>query len=158
MSIQSEIERIEANVNNSLAAINNKGVSIPEGANSNNLPELIAQIPTGEEDVQEELAALQSQIEANTSAIAGINTDLLSLLTNYVLPQKTDLNDMSEATRTRSISFAYYVLNATNSPDSGGYGIVITYYVSNTTNGQIAFDVNKSALYIRKNSGAWTKI
>lgn len=44
MSIASEIERIQTNVDNSLAAVAAYGVRINEGANSNDLPALIAAI------------------------------------------------------------------------------------------------------------------
>lgn len=47
MSIKSEIARIQNNVASSLSAVRNKGVSVPAGANSDNLPGLIAQISGG---------------------------------------------------------------------------------------------------------------
>lgn len=40
MSIQSEIERISGNVQDTISAIQQTGVSVPSGANSNNLPSL----------------------------------------------------------------------------------------------------------------------
>ena len=47
MSIQSEITRISGNVADALTAIGNKGVSVPQGANSDNLATLITSIPQG---------------------------------------------------------------------------------------------------------------
>lgn len=47
MSILSEIERLRENVNNSLAAVRNKGVEIPTNSKSDNLPELIEKISGG---------------------------------------------------------------------------------------------------------------
>lgn len=47
MSIQSEINRISGNVANALTAIANKGVTVPQGANSDDLATLIGQIQTG---------------------------------------------------------------------------------------------------------------
>lgn len=44
MSIQSEISRIRTNVANALAAIKSKGITIPAGANSDDLAELIGRI------------------------------------------------------------------------------------------------------------------
>lgn len=44
MSIQSEITRIQNNVKNSLDVVAAHGVTVPDGANSDNLPSLIAQI------------------------------------------------------------------------------------------------------------------
>lgn len=47
MSIQSEINRISQNVADSLTAVAAKGVVVPSGSNSDDLPELIASIQTG---------------------------------------------------------------------------------------------------------------
>ena len=47
MSIQSEITRISTNVSDALDAIEDKGVTIPSGANSDDLADLIAQITGG---------------------------------------------------------------------------------------------------------------
>lgn len=47
MSIQSEITRIQGNISDALDAIYAKGVTIPSGANSDDLATLIAQIQTG---------------------------------------------------------------------------------------------------------------
>ena len=47
MSISSEISRIAQNVADSLTAVANKGVTVPVGSNSDDLPDLIAQIETG---------------------------------------------------------------------------------------------------------------
>lgn len=46
MSISSEISRISGNVSDALEAIENKGVAVPSDANSDDLAELINQIPT----------------------------------------------------------------------------------------------------------------
>lgn len=47
MSIASEISRIQQNVSDSLSAVANKGVVVPAGSTSDDLPELIAQIASG---------------------------------------------------------------------------------------------------------------
>ena len=47
MSIQSEITRISGNVADALSAISSKGVSVPSGANSDDLHDLIMQISGG---------------------------------------------------------------------------------------------------------------
>lgn len=47
MSIQSEINRISQNVADSLTAVAAKGVTVPTGSTSDDLPELISQIPSG---------------------------------------------------------------------------------------------------------------
>lgn len=45
MSIASHLSRIKTNINNSLNQLLNKGVTIPEGANSDNLVDLINSVP-----------------------------------------------------------------------------------------------------------------
>ena len=47
MSIQSEIDRIKGNVTAALAKIAEKGVTVPDGANSDNLEALIEAIQAG---------------------------------------------------------------------------------------------------------------
>lgn len=47
MSIASEISRIAQNVSDALTAIANKGVTVPQGSNSDDLADLIAQISGG---------------------------------------------------------------------------------------------------------------
>lgn len=47
MSISSEINRISGNVSDALAAIANKGVTVPSGSNSDDLADLIGQISGG---------------------------------------------------------------------------------------------------------------
>lgn len=49
MSIQSEITRLSGNVSDALDAIEAKGVTIPTGANSDDLADLIGQISSGSE-------------------------------------------------------------------------------------------------------------
>lgn len=48
MSISSEINRISQNVADSLNAVAAKGVTVPSGSTSDDLPDLIAAIPTGQ--------------------------------------------------------------------------------------------------------------
>lgn len=47
MSIQSEINRISQNVGDSLTAVSEKGVTVPTGSTSDDLPGLIRSIQTG---------------------------------------------------------------------------------------------------------------
>ena len=47
MSIASEIARLSKNVSDSLDAVAAKGVTVPSGSNSDDLPDLIAQITGG---------------------------------------------------------------------------------------------------------------
>lgn len=47
MSIKSEITRIQNNVSSALSAVSEKGVTVPSGSNSDNLPALIKAIVQG---------------------------------------------------------------------------------------------------------------
>lgn len=50
MSIQSEIDRIRGNVQDTISAIQQTGVPVPEGANSDNLPSLAAALANEKQD------------------------------------------------------------------------------------------------------------
>lgn len=50
MSIQSEIDRIRGNVQDTISAIQQTGVTVPEGANSDNLPSLAAALANEKQD------------------------------------------------------------------------------------------------------------
>lgn len=50
MSVQSEIGRISGNVQDTISTIQQSGVSVPSGANSNNLPSLAAALANTKQD------------------------------------------------------------------------------------------------------------
>lgn len=50
MSIQSEIDRISGNVQDTISAIRQTGVTVPEGANSDNLPSLATALSNEKQD------------------------------------------------------------------------------------------------------------
>lgn len=100
----------------------------------------------------------KEKIDLLEGKAAELTNKLPNILNNYVLPLKSDLNDVSELTANRSISFAYYVVNAKNSPNSNSYGIVMSYHTSGTSYNQTAFDMNAGAIYVRKLDGAWKQI
>ena len=59
MSIQSEINRINSNVQSALNAVADTGVSVPEGANSDNLPVAVSALAN---EKQDKLTGAQGQI------------------------------------------------------------------------------------------------
>ena len=64
MSIQSEITRISGNVSDSLGAIAAKGVAVPAGSNSDDLPSLIASISQGDVNVQSDWSETDTASDA----------------------------------------------------------------------------------------------
>lgn len=70
MSIQSEIDRINGNVQDTISTIQQTGVSVPSGANSNNLPSLAAALANTKQD---KLTGQQGQVvgfDAEGNAVA----------------------------------------------------------------------------------------
>lgn len=59
MSIQSEIDRINSNVQAALNAVADTGVSVPEGANSNDLPAAVLALAN---EKQDKLTGVQGQV------------------------------------------------------------------------------------------------
>ena len=59
MSIQSEIDRINSNVQAALNAVADTGVSVPEGANSDNLPVAVSALAN---EKQDKLTGTQGQV------------------------------------------------------------------------------------------------
>lgn len=94
MSIQSEIDRISNNVNNAIQAVEAKGVSVPEGANSDNLPELINEIFVGYKDAvrysaQSLTDAQKSQARENIGAVS--ETELSTEVTTQFAGAKEEI-------------------------------------------------------------------
>ena len=70
MSIQSEIDRINSNVQAALNAVADTGVSVPEGANSDNLPAAVSALAN---EKQDKLTGAQGQVvgfDENGNAVA----------------------------------------------------------------------------------------
>lgn len=92
MSIQSEIERISGNVQNTISAISATGVAVPEDANSDSLPSL-AQALANEK--QDKLTGTQGQVvgfDASGEAVAQDAPGVKSFdgRTGAVIPQSGD--------------------------------------------------------------------
>ena len=87
MSIASEISRISQNVADSVTEVAAKGVIVPSGSNSDDLPELIRSIPTGSgsaitvTDEEDEHGGIIRHI--NAVSLAGITVTAAHLETGY---------------------------------------------------------------------------
>lgn len=73
MSIQSEITRISGNVQDSLAAVEEKGVTVPEGSGSDELAGLIAQISAGTSTLPEQVTLTALTLTAMTVELSWEN-------------------------------------------------------------------------------------
>ena len=73
MSISSEISRISGNITDSLAAVAAKGVTVPSGSNSDDLPELIAQISTTSNSAAVTIVDTQDSAGGTIRKIIGVN-------------------------------------------------------------------------------------
>lgn len=72
MSVQSEIDRINSNVQSSLSAISDTGVEVPEGANSDNLPAAVAAMAN---EKQDKLSGKKGQVVGFDSTGAAVAQD-----------------------------------------------------------------------------------
>lgn len=111
MSIQSEITRLSGNVSDALDAIEAKGVTIPTGANSDNLANLIGQISGSGGNY---IISVDSD-SAVGSAVVGTAT---TVAPNYtpsgdVVQAMEDVEFMSGATVALNYSFANSILTIT---------------------------------------------
>ena len=94
-----------------------------------------------------------TQAELN---IQNMSSNIMSLLTNYTLTEKSDCFDFSDLTGNRTFSVSYYVAGSANKP-STGYGFLFTYRV--TANAYLMLAVDSTGLYhgsYSNGSGSWT--
>ena len=139
MSIQSEIDRIRGNVNASLRAVAEKGVDVQESDGSNELPSLIASIPTP--DVSGQIAAHNTNTEAHNdirelitgltnrlNALADSNDTTLDQLSEIVAYIKSN-RSLIESITTSKVNVADIIDNLTtnvsNKPLSAAQGVVL---------------------------------
>lgn len=132
MSIQSEITRITNNVQDTIDVIEQTGVSIPAGANSDNLPSL-AQALANEK--QDKLTGTQGQVvgfdeDGNAVPQAAPNTGVTSFngRTGAVTPQSGDYTaaDVGAVPTTRTINSKPLSSNVTLTAADVGAGTPAT--------------------------------
>lgn len=128
MSISSEITRISNNIQDTIDVIEQTGVSIPAGANSDNLPSL-AQALANEK--QDKLTGTQGQVvgfdeDGNAVPQAAPNTGVTSFKgrTGAVTPQSGDYtaSDVGAVPTTRTINSKPLSSNVTLTADDVGAG------------------------------------
>ena len=93
MSIQSEITRISGNVSGALSAIANKGVTVPAGSNSDDLADLIVQIPSGG----------GGTVRTTTGTFTGDNTTSVSISCDFSPDLIYVYGDMSASVGDRGV-------------------------------------------------------
>lgn len=128
MSIQTQIDRISGNVSAALSAIAEKGVTVPDGSNSDALAELIAAIEAG----------------GSAPGFAKVATGTMTPSNN-----RTSLDVYHEFGQAPNVAVVY--LSASNTPSSGVYFSIIKtggqYYnfgkLSGSFSGYVATNPNK---------------
>ena len=95
MSIQSEVERISTNVQNTIDTIKQTGVTVPEGANSDNLPALAQDLAN---EKQNKLTGTQGQYVGFNSSGEAEAVDPPSITTsNKTVPTSAWSSDSTYA-------------------------------------------------------------
>ena len=147
MSISSEITRITNNVQNTIDTIEATGVTVPEGANSDNLPSLAAALAN---EKQDKLTGTQGQVvgfDAEGNAVAqdapdtGVTT--FNGRTGAVTPQSGDYTAEMVGARP-----------STWTPTASEVGAVPT---SRTVNGKaLSADISLTASDVGARASTWT--
>lgn len=148
MSVASEINRISGNVSDALDAIAAKGVTIPSGANSDDLADLIAQIRSGGMTVVEtpdthggtivtisgDPVTLQTKTATPTESVQSITPDqgytgLSSVAVGAINSEyvgsgitRRSSSDLTASGATVSVPSGYYASNASKAVASGTAG------------------------------------
>lgn len=138
VSIQSEITRISGNVADALDAIENKGVTIPAGSNSDDLADLIGQIsppvvPTLQTKTNISPTESSQTIEADAGYDGLDSVQINAIPSNYVgsgVTQRSS-NDLTASGATVTAPAGYYSSTATKSVASGSAATPATTITAN---------------------------
>lgn len=131
MSIQSEISRISGNVADALSAISDKGVTVPQDANSDDLADLIAAIPepqyqTKSKSYTPSETAQSENVTPDTGydALEKVSVSVGAISSSYVGSGITrrSSSDLSASGATVTAPAGYYASAATKSVSSGTAG------------------------------------
>ena len=132
MSIASEISRIQQNVTDSLAAVANKGVTVPSGSNSDDLAGLIALIPTGGGGM-----SVVETPDSHGGTIVTITGEEVKLQTKTATPTTSSQTISPDSTYTglssvtvNPIPSQYIIPTGTKSISANGTGIDVTSYAA----------------------------
>lgn len=158
MSIETEISRIQSNVQNTISAIQQTGVPIPEDANSDNLPALAVALAN---EKQDKLTGVQGQIvgfDANGDAVpqAAPNVGVTSFngRSGAVSPQDGDYTAAQVGAVPTSRTINGQALNANVVLDAADVGAVPT--TRKVNNKQLNADITLDAEDVGARPDTWT--
>lgn len=157
MSIQSEIDRIKGNVTDSLSAIRGTGVNVPDGSNSNDLPNLINELANTRQRVVD-LGALTAraitdnyvEVALTPEQVMSIFYDELPPVIVFTNPKGKRISLSSPYTYSKTDSVAVYSLSGlmNANPEDGFSGLIqgflyinnLNLYYGNTTEFVVDYD------------------
>lgn len=129
MSISSEITRISGNVADALTAIGNKGVTVPQGANSDDLATLIAAITGGSGGLEYETGTYEPSADTSGEKILFANTH--SEAPAFIM--MVDATGTADTTANTNMQFMwhdFYKLYGTGMPwSASAYRYATAFYV-----------------------------
>lgn len=143
MSIQSEIDRIKGNVTDSLSAIRGTGVNVPDGSNSNDLPNLINDLANTRQRVVD-LGVLTSQaigdnyieVALTPEQVTSIFYDELPPVIVFTSPEGDRISFSSPYSYSKTHSEAIYSLFGLTgaNPENGFSGLIPGFLYINNLN------------------------
>lgn len=143
MSISSEINRISGNISDALDSIASKGITVPSGANSDDLSSLIDSIPLyNHVNITQGLS--------NSGISTYFNTGSSSDYDISVTPKYSNPEGIVSAHTDAEGSTEYYKIK-TGDPQFTGAGITGSVNLS-ATNGEISTTTNNSGVVINANA------
>jgi hypothetical protein len=150
MSIQSEINRIKGNVDDTLSALSGAGVAVPANANSDDLPALVNELGSAVIPVE------RGGTGATAVRDAAQNLSVPSLLGGTKIPTGADLNDYKTVGTYYSNTYKS-TSNLANCPTNNPFTMTVSYACGDSWyTSQEIVDFQEGVRYFRMGTGSGT--